>query len=127
MKIATALSSTLLASALYASPQFLITHNLTAVDSNAYIDGTIASAHPTKANSNGKVLWGLVKMACFSHITNNICTALIKMETNTNHPVTIGSVNMNIVTGDITPAYISNNGYSITVNGPGEVSLSKVQ
>ncbi len=118
------LSATLMGSSAFAEPQYLITHNRTNVDSDAYIDGTLPSGHPTKANSDGKVIWGLVKFICFGHIVNNSCSALIKMETNTSHPVVLGTVSMNLSTGDITPKSLVANGYAMNVNSPGEVTLT---
>lgn len=111
------------ATALAIPPKQLITHNMTDVESNAYIDGTIPSTHPTKAHSDGKVFWTAVKMACFGHITNNKCTALIMMATDTANPVAVGSVSMDLETGDISPKEVRGNGYVVLVNGPGETTL----
>ena len=47
------------------------------------------------------------------------------METNTENPVDIGMVSMDLDTGDITPKTITANGYTLVVNGPGETTLSK--
>lgn len=121
------LSASLISSSVFAAPQYLITHNRTNVESDAYVitqGGTIPSGHPTKANSDGQVMWGLVKLICFGNIVNNSCSALIKMETNTSHPVELGKVTMNLDTGDITPKSLVANGYALTVNNPGEVTLS---
>ncbi len=114
-----------LASVAFAAPKQLITHNHTNVESNAYINGTIASQHPTKANSDNKVFWASVKLACYGHIVNNQCQALVKMETDTNTPVDLGMLTVNLITGDISPKYIAANGYHLEVNGPGETSLYK--
>ena len=114
----------LAATAVAAAPKYLITHNTTTVESNAYIDGTIPSRHPTKAHSDGKIFWMTVKMACFGHSTNGKCTALIIMKTDTPNPVAIGTVTLDVETGDITPKQLSANGYTVTVNGPGETTLS---
>lgn len=108
-----------------AVPQKLITHNTTSVDSNAYVAGVVPSTHPTKANSDGVVSWVEVRMACFGHDVAGKCSALIKMATNTSHPVDIGWVNINLSTGEISPKTIHGNGYKLTVNGIGETTLSK--
>lgn len=108
-----------------ASPKFLITHNKTNVDSNAYVAGTIASQHPTKANRDGKVSWIEVRMACFGHDAGGKCSALIKMATNTPNPVNLGMVSVDLNSGDITPKVVHGNGYTLTVNGPGETTLTK--
>lgn len=115
---------TLVTSAI-AAPKQLITHNFTDVESNAFINGVIASQHPTKAHSENKVFWPSVKLACYGHVSNNLCSALIKMETDTDHPVNLGWVTMNLLTGEINPNEINNNGYKLIVNGPGETSLYK--
>ena len=114
----------LFAATAIAAPKQLITHNTTDVESNAYIDGTIQSQHPTKAHSDGKVFWTAVKMACFGHTIDGKCTALIKMADNTPNPIIVGTVTLNLDTGDITPKQLSANGYTITVDGPGETTLS---
>ncbi|OGV25345.1 MAG: hypothetical protein A3F18_00070 [Legionellales bacterium RIFCSPHIGHO2_12_FULL_37_14] len=111
--------------AMAAAPTFLLTHNQTDVESNAYIDGTIPSIYPTKPHSDSKVYWNMVRVACHGHTANNICTALIKMASNTPNPIDVGYVNLDLTTGEITPKVISNNGYTLTVNGPGETTLTK--
>ena len=112
------------AAAIAVPPKQLVTHNTTSVESNAFIDGTIASQYPTKAHTDGKVFWTIVKMACFGHTVNGKCSALIKMKTDTANPVTIGTVFLDLETGDITPKQVSANSYTITVNGLGETTLS---
>lgn len=108
-----------------AIPTRLITHNLTDVESNAFIDG-IPSTVPTKANSTNIVPWIVVRMACFGHTSpDGKCPATIKMETNTDHPVTLGNVALNMSTGEITPTHLSAYGYTFTVNGLNETTLSR--
>ncbi|KTD21843.1 hypothetical protein [Legionella londiniensis] len=108
-----------------AAPQKLITHNTTDYESNAYVAGIVPSTHPTKAHSKGVVSWVEVRMACFGHDAGGKCSALIKMETNTSHPVDIGWVTLDLNTGEITPKVVTGNGYRLTVNGIGETTLSK--
>ena len=108
-----------------AAPKQLVTHNYTDVESNAFINGVIGSQHPTKAHSDNKVFWPSVKLACYGHVTNNLCTALIKMETDTDNPIDLAWVTVDLLTGEITPNEVSNNGYKLVVNGPGETSLYK--
>ena len=119
------LGSVTLVASVMAAPKQLITHNRTDVETNAYINGVIASQHPTKAHSDNKVFWPSVKLACYGHVSNNLCSALIKMKTDTANPVDLGWVSMNLLTGDIAPKEISNNGYKLVVDGPGETSLYK--
>jgi len=124
----TAVALTLVAAtAMAAPPKQLITHNRTDVESNAFVAGTIPSQHPTRAHSDGVVFWTAVKMACFGHTNGDKCSALIKMASNTANPVDLGFVEMDLKTGDITPKQIVANGYIMTVNGPGETTISKNQ
>ncbi|KTD73633.1 hypothetical protein [Legionella tucsonensis] len=108
----------------FASPVYLITHNNTPVESNAYIAG-VPSPYPTAANSTQKVYWNLVKLACYGHTTGKQCTAIIKMATNTANPIEVGELRMDLETGDITPKYLSRNGYTLFVNGLGEATITK--
>lgn len=111
--------------ALATPPSMLVTHNTTDLDSNAFIEGTIPSNHPTRAHSDNRVSWLAVKMACFGHTQANKCPALIKVGTNTASPIDIGMVVMDLMTGDISPKQLSANGYTLIVNGPGETTLIK--
>ena len=107
----------------FASPDYLVTHNNTNEESNAFIAGT-PSPYPTSAHSTRKVYWNMVRLACYGHTTDGKCSAVIKMATNSN-PIVIGSVSMDLATGDINPKRLSANGYTLIVNGPGETTLSK--
>ncbi|WP_367606213.1 hypothetical protein [Legionella sp. W05-934-2] len=106
------------------TPMYLTTHNNTSVESNAWVNGQ-PSPYPTKPNSTKQVVWGLVQLACAPIIVNGTCSADVKMETNTAHPVTLGRLTMDLRSGVITPAVVAANGYRLTVNGPGEVTLTK--
>ncbi len=109
-------------------PRQLVTHNLTDVESNAFVAGTIPSQHPTKAHSDGKVIWTEVRMACFGHTVNGKCAALIKMATGPNDggtPVELGTIILDLNSGEMTPSQLTANGYTMRVNGPGEATISK--
>lgn len=121
----TALALGLTANIALASPSHLITHNRTNVESNAYIANLIPSRHPTPAGGDGKVSWTLVKIACKLNTKNGSCPAMIKMATNTKNPIDLGMVYLNLETGDITPKVLSAHGYTMTVNGPGEATLTQ--
>lgn len=108
----------------YATPDYLVTHNKTDVESNAYIAG-IASVYPVKPNSERSISWYLVRLACWGHATNDICEAEIFMDTKSKKPVSVGIMKMNLKTGEITPKQSSKNGYCATVSGPGETTLTK--
>ena len=112
------------ATALATPPKQLITHNTTDYESNGFIDGSIPSQYPTKPRSDGKVAWTAVKLACFGHTVDGKCSALIKIATNTAKPIEIGTLSLDLNTGDITPKYLSANGFSITVTGLGETTIS---
>jgi hypothetical protein len=109
----------------FAAPAFLTTHNNTNEESNAYVAGTIPSPYPTAPHSDNQVFWNMVKIACYGHTSNNKCSAAIKMATNTANPIVLGTVIMDLETGDISPKRISENGYTFIVNGPGEVTINK--
>lgn len=124
-KILATLGLSLVALSSSAAPRFLITHNNTDAESNAFIDGVIPSQHPSKPHSENRVFWTAVRLACFGHIVEDYCAAVIKMETDTPNPLVIGTLKMNMHTGEIIPAQLSANGYTVTVNGPGESTITK--
>lgn len=117
--------SLLATTALAAPPKQLITHNRTDFESNAFVAGTIPGQHPTRAHTDGLVLWAAVKMACFQHTNGDKCSALVKMATNTANPIDIGVLTIDLKTGIITPDRVSANGFTIMVNGPGETTITK--
>lgn len=121
---AAALAVSLCSTAALAAPQYLITHNLTDVESNAFVAGN-ASPAPTKANSTNQVSWFIVKMACFGQTTEGKCPAVIKMATDTSSPIELGTVYLDLESGAVTPTRLSANGYTLTVNAPGETTLTK--
>lgn len=106
-------------------PAFLTTHNNTDQESNAFVAGTIPSPYATPAHSTRQIYWNMVKIACYGHTANGKCTALIKMATNTDSPVDVGTVTLNLEDGDITPKQLSANGYTVIINGPGEATINK--
>lgn len=125
LKCSSAIALCLAAATALAAPAYLTTHNNTDVESNAYVAGTIPSPYPTSAHSTRQVYWTMVRMACYGHTTNGVCAASIKMATNTNNPIELGTLFMDLESGDITPKSLSKNGYTMTVTGPGEASINK--
>lgn len=125
LKSLTAITLSLSAAAALAVPTYLTTHNNTNEESNAFVAGTIPSPYPTAAHSTRQVYWNMVRLACFGHTTNGKCAALIKMATNTSNPIVVGVLSMDLNTGDITPKKLSNNGYTLTVTGPGDATINK--
>jgi hypothetical protein len=128
LKSLTAITLSLSTLSAFAMPTYLTTHNETDVESNAFVVGSgqqTPSPYPTLAHSTRQVYWTAVRMACYGKTTGNKCSAVIKMETNTSNPVEIGTLAMDLVTGEITPAVLKANGYTVTVNGPGESTITK--
>lgn len=125
LKNISALALSLATTAALAAPAYFITHNQTDVESNAYVLGVVPSPRPTAANSEGKVSWNVVKLACAIYSSEGVCTALVKMATNTPNPVELGYVSLNVDTGDLSPKELRAGGYTLMVNGPGEVTLMK--
>ncbi len=109
-----------------AAPSYLITHNTTDAESNAYIAGR-PSIYPTKPHSDKKLNWALVRLACFGHTSGDKCKAEIFMESNTSHKKSLGFLTMNLKTGEITPRKLQKSGYRIIVNRPGETTISKLK
>ena len=113
----------------WAVPQYLMTHNTTDVESNAFIDGTIPSLYPTKAHTDNKVYWNMVRLACHGHTNGDQCAALVKMNTHNGEAgsdsVEVGYLMLNLKTGEITPKQLSGNCYRLVVNGLGETTLSR--
>lgn len=125
LKSLSAIALSLVAATALAVPAYLTTHNNTDEESNAYVAGTIPSPYSTPAHTTRQVYWNMVRMACYGHTTNGKCSALIKVATNTANPIDVGTVTMEMETGDITPKQISNNGYTVIINGPGEATINK--
>ncbi|RUR13898.1 hypothetical protein [Legionella sp. km772] len=124
LKSLSAITLSLSAIAAFATPTYLTTHNNTTEESNAFVAG-VPSPYATSANSTRQVYWNLVKMACYGHTKNNTCAAVVKMATNTANPIVIGTLTMDLASGDITPKRLSANGYTIIVNGFGETTINK--
>lgn len=125
LKSLSAIALSLVAGTALAVPAYLTTHNNTDLESNAYVAGTIPSPYATPAHSTRHIYWNMVRMACYGHTTNGKCSALIKIATNTANPIAIGTVTMDLESGDITPKQISNQGYTVIINGPGEATITK--
>lgn len=120
-----------LSSQVIAAPQYMISENKTHAQSNSYIAGKFPSPYPTNPGQTKKLLWPLVKLACFGNTQTDpttqheICTAEIHMETDKPNHKILGSMNMDLDTGDITPKTLSAHGYTLTVKGPGHVVITE--
>jgi hypothetical protein len=113
----------LFTSVAFAAPKFMTTHNLSNVQTNAFVDGVPGPA-PTNPDASSQVSWMFVKIGCKAHAAEGICPAVIMMATNTPAPIELGTVYVNLESGDITPSRLSGGGYTLTVNGPGEITVS---
>lgn len=125
LKSLSAIALSVCAATSIAAPLYLTTHNNTDVESNAFVAGNIPSPYPTAPHSTKQVYWNMVRIACYGHTTNGKCSAMVKMATNTANPVELGVVSMDLETGDITPKQLSANGYTLTVTGLAEATLTK--
>jgi hypothetical protein len=106
-------------------PRQLVTHNLTNVWSNAYINNQFATdRHATPPHQTKGVPWIEVLMACKQYLINGVCWATVKMDTK-GSPVELCKVGLNMTTGELTPESrcAGNNGYSFTVDGKGVATL----
>ena len=109
-----------------AKPQFLSTDNKTNDWSNAYVNGTLPSPYPSAPHNLNRVPWYQVIIACTGHWDKNKrCSADIKMKTDSNNPVMLGKVTMDLKTGDITPKELSANGYTFRVTGVGQTEITQ--
>lgn len=106
-----------------AAPTHYITHNDTNLLTNVFVNGT-ESPFPTIPHTTRKVAWKMVKLGC-GRTPDGICAALIKVGTDTSDPIEIGTLYMDMDSGEITPQSISANGYTINVLGTAEVTISK--
>ncbi|KTD25884.1 MULTISPECIES: hypothetical protein [Legionella] len=119
--VATTLS--LSATVVLAHPTDLIIRNTTDVEMNEYIDG-IVPAIPTPAKSVGTVPWTLIEMACYGYTLKGKCSALIKLATDTNKPFKLGTITIDMETGEISPQSITGpKGYKFKATGPGKATL----
>lgn len=122
----TALTLGLAATTSFAAPQYLITNNLTNVESNAFIDGVYPSSSPSKANSVNMVPWFVVQLACYHHSIGRQCPATLKMATDTPTPIDLANVQINLDTGAVTVlSSNSDTNYKLSVNGIANVTLSE--
>jgi len=119
-----ALTITLSSAVALAGPEELVTHNDTDLVANVLIDERFLSV-PSTPHKTSAIHWYMVRSACYRPSQHDICPATILMDYNTPHPIVLGDIKMNLNTGEIIPAHLSNNGYTMTVNGPGEFTLTK--
>ncbi len=111
--------------ALAVPPKVLVTHNKTELDSNAFIAGRIPSQHPTRANSDGRVIWASVQLACRGLLVNGQCPAVVKLDPKGPNPIVLGMINLDLRTGNLEPKELHAGGYTLLVNGPGETTILK--
>lgn len=116
------LASLCISSALHAAPPpvFNVVNNL-GVATESYIAGQMTSSTP--ANSTRSKTWGTIALKCTSHRLNPICPVTIMLAT---APKTVlGTLNINIISGEISPKVLSSNGYTMTLNEPATIVFTK--
>lgn len=106
-----------------ATPKAFITHNLTNTTTNVYVDG-VAAPNPAMPSATTKVSWFIVKTGCQKHKEEGVCPAIIKMDIEKDIPVEVGTLNVDLESGVITPSRISGNGFVVIVNAPGEITVT---
>lgn len=124
-KMSTLLFCCLSTATALATPTKFITHNTTDVESNVFIGGKIPSPYPTEAHSTSSVGWNMVRIGCTKHTTNGKCKAIVKVATDTDTPIELGMMTMDLESGDVSPNSLSAQGYTLTVTGVAEVTLTK--
>lgn len=106
-------------------PKQLTIHNTTDAQLNTFFAGVVPSPFPCPARNDSHILWSSIRMACFGHTVNSQCPTLIKIGTDTAMPLPIGTIQLDLNSGNIIPAQVSANGYTLTVNSPGDITISK--
>lgn len=67
-----------------------------------------------------------MKLDCYGHTVNGKCPISIKMTTDTNKIIDIGSLNLDLFKcNESTQTKVSNNGYTLAVVGPCEIRVTK--
>ncbi|KTD63879.1 hypothetical protein [Legionella spiritensis] len=122
MCCALALGVSFYAGSVSASPKAMVTHNQTSMTTNAYVDG-VAAPKPAMPHSTTSVPWFFVKAGCDKHVGDGICPAVIKMNIDSDSPIEVGTLYVDLHSGVISPAEISAHGFTITVNAPGEITV----
>lgn len=116
------LGSSLFAASVIASPKAMVIHNLSDTITNAYVDG-VAGPEPTEPNATSRVRWFIVKAGCRKHTNEGICPVVIKMDIESDSPIVVGTIYIDLESGMISPQKISGNGFAVTADGPAEVSV----
>lgn len=107
----------------FATPKAFITHNLTNKTTNVYVD-EVAAPNPAMPSETSKVAWFIVKAGCQKHKNEGVCPAVIKMDIENDFPIEVGTLNVDLESGVITPSRISGNGFVVNVNAPGEITVT---
>lgn len=112
----------LFSTSILASPKAMIIHNIANKMTNAYVDG-IPAPNPAAPNTTARVAWFIVQAGCRNHKAEGICPAVIKMGIDSPAPITVGTLYVNLDSGEILPSQFTANGYTVNVNGPGEITV----
>lgn len=109
----------------FAEPNYYVTHNSTNVGTTISILEARPYSFYTAPHSSSKVEWWMLQTGCNYYLMNSKCKVIIKTETNFPNPVDVGILTMDMRTGELSPKYISTNGYTISVIGAGEIHIYK--
>lgn len=120
-KILSAITISVTSVTALATPTHYITHNNTEWETNVVVKG-VESPFPTLPYSTRKVAWRMVRFGC--GITP-VCAAVIKVATETSDPIEIGTLYMDMESGEITPQQISAHGYTAKIKGIAEVIITR--
>ncbi|USQ15393.1 hypothetical protein J2N86_14175 (plasmid) [Legionella lytica] len=104
-----------------ATPTHYITHNDTQWETNVVVKG-VESPFPTLPYSTRKVAWRMVRLGC--GITP-VCAAVIMVATDTAEPIEVGTLYMDMESGELTPKRISAHGYTAQVKDIAEVMITQ--
>ncbi len=110
---------------IFAAPSYYTTHNRSSSETQLSVSETRSYSFKTAAKSSTKIEWWLLQLACYGQTRPHQCKAVIQAETNSAHPVRIGMLTIDMKSGELFPKYNSNNGYTMSVIGAGEVHIYK--
>ena len=108
-----------------AEPMYYVTHNRTDFETKTLIASDNPIFFSTPEHSSSKIDWWMLQHRCETLLMNHTCKVLLKAETNSNHPVELGVLTIDLKYGEIYPKYLSANGYSVSVIGIGEIHIYK--
>jgi hypothetical protein len=120
-KLVTAAVLSLASSVALAAPANLVVDNNTDFQARAYVKGI--SKNPAEPHSSLSINWSILNLICFYQAT---CEAEVKVKTDSNNPLFLGKVTMNMSSGAIDTSKLSQlEGFKVTYLSPGHVRIDK--